>query len=556
MKLTHLFAIFLVSMLLVQCAQMKPITGGAKDVTSPQIVQSSPQNFTTGFQGHTLAMEFDEYVVVKNLSSELVVSPPLKYPITHTIKGKRIFFKIQDTLIENTTYNFNFGKAIVDLNEGNPLDSNLIVFSTGLSLDSGEISGVVIDAYTQKSMKATVLLYDATDDSAIYNGHPSYITQSKDDGSFKLQYLAERDYQIFVLETPGTDYNYLPFGKIGFNDVNVHPNSNEDIDFFVFKEIDTTQYISKSISKEYYSYILGFKNPLINPVITFIPSSDSVNYIVEEIKSDSFLFWIEGDLGIDSVTTFISDDNGYLDTITLALKDRTDYYKKLKRKKKKINSTGIGLNTSNGQFDYFDSLQIKFSRPIQSWKPDSIYFVNGADTTRLDSLIAAGEITMRIPFSKKGTTAELRSMQVNYDWLPNQKYALIFYPGAYKDIIGQTNDTLTKSFSTRSFEDYGSFRFTVNVANYTGPLVLELLDDKGKFLRDYYIHSGDVIYHELARPGKYNFRVIIDENDNKIWDTGNLKLRVQPEKMVYHTGVVEIRPNWDMEETWNVEFTE
>ena len=83
---------------------------------------------------------------------------------------------------------------------------------------------------------------------------------------------------------------------------------------------------------------------------------------------------------------------------------------------------------------------------------------------------------------------------------------------------------------------------------------MELLNEKGKFIRDYEIHSGQVIHHELAKPGKYKIRLILDRNGNRKWDTGDLGKSTQPEEVVYYDGVIEIRSNWDMEEIWNVDL--
>ena len=174
MRFWHIISVLGVALITIKCAQPRPLNGGTKDTTPPQITQSSPPNLSTGFNGHTIAMVFDEYIQIKSLNSELVVSPPLKYAVTYQLKGKRVFFNIKDTLLKNTTYNFNFGNAIVDLNESNPLDSNLFVISTGKKLDSGYISGFVKDAYTLKPVAdATVILFNSFEDSAIYNGNPS-----------------------------------------------------------------------------------------------------------------------------------------------------------------------------------------------------------------------------------------------------------------------------------------------------------------------------------------------------------------------------------------------
>jgi hypothetical protein len=553
MKVLQIILLSIVALILVRCAQPRALNGGTKDTTSPQIIQSSPKNLSTGFDGHVFAMEFDEYIQIKSLNAELVVSPPLSYPIEYKIKGKRVFFEIKDTLKSNTTYNFNFGNAIVDLNEGIPLDSNLYVISTGTSLDSGQVSGTVKNAYTLQPVKnATVILHNVANDSAIYNGNPSYITKTNDQGFYQLKYLAPTSYQIFVLEHPGSDYKYQAQTNIGFHHKNINPSADNEIDFVVFTEQDTAQFLSKDFSRDYFSFVLGFHSALKKPKFKIQP--DSANYIIEEIKQDSFKFWIEGDKDLDSVRVIIQDDLGFLDTVDINIQDRKTFYKKLKKKKRTKIPLNIRLNTKNNVLHYFDTLRLNFGRPPSKWNTDSMLFVHGTDTLPINTLFKKEQLIMELPTRKRGSSKGLKSMDIQYKWEPNQEYAFIFYSGAFTDIIKQTNDTTILRFKTNKFEDYGSFKFTVNVPDYKGPLLLELLDKDNKFIRNYEIKSGDVIFHDLAIPGKYKIRLVLDENNNKEWDTGNLDQQTQPEQIIYYDGIIEIRSNWDMEETWNVEI--
>lgn len=554
MNKLNLIWLILLAFAATQCAQRRPITGGAKDVTSPQILNSIPKNFSNNFAGHEIMLEFDEYVQVQSLTAELVVSPPLENPLTYKIKGKRIYFDIQDTLKPNTTYNFNFGNAIVDLNESNPLDSNLFVFSTGSRIDSGLIAGKVVDAYTGRPIeKVAIMLFPATQDSAIYKGGPTYITKTNSSGFYNLGYLAMADYQIYALKTPGSDNNYVPNTAVGIYPELVNPNSTTNVDFSLFTETDSSQYITVEKSKEYFEFILGFNYDLKNPTFDFSPK-DSTQYIIQEIKADSFKFWIEGDRDIDSVQVIISDDFGYTDTVQVDIAERAKFYKDLKRKKKEKSPLKLSLKTTKGVLHYFDSLQLNFSRPPVDWNPRRIYFIDNGDTLSADSLMSANALQMEIPYVKKGSSNEIKSMLIRYDWKPGKKYGFIFNEGAFTDLINAVNDTVKFNFKTNTFEDYGSFSFTTNVTNYNGPLIMELLDAQGKFLRTYSIKSGDVVFHNLAVPGKYQIRLIRDENGNGKWDTGDLETETLPEKVVYYDGLIEIRPNWDMEETWQVSF--
>ena len=109
-----------VSSTLVQCAKRGRPSGGVKDSIPPVLVRALPQNMTTEFEGDGFNLEFDEFVQVKNLQQQVVVSPPLNYPIEvyPTLRASKKFqVRFKDTLAPNTTYSVNFGNALVDFND-------------------------------------------------------------------------------------------------------------------------------------------------------------------------------------------------------------------------------------------------------------------------------------------------------------------------------------------------------------------------------------------------------------------------------------------------------
>ena len=113
-------------LLLARCANIVPPVGGPKDETPPQVVEEkSTPNKQTNFQKQRIELTFDEFVVLEDVFNQVVVSPPLQYRPTLSLKGKtlRIDFDSRDTLLENVTYTINFGEAIKDLTEKNQADN-------------------------------------------------------------------------------------------------------------------------------------------------------------------------------------------------------------------------------------------------------------------------------------------------------------------------------------------------------------------------------------------------------------------------------------------------
>jgi hypothetical protein len=178
------YILFLLVLATVSCAKRGSITGGLKDTLAPILKTSFPKNFSTDFKGTEIKLTFDEYIKLKDLRKQLIISPPMKNEplILPTNVSKYLSIKINDTLQPNTTYSFNFGQSITDNNEGNPYNQFKYIFSTGAYIDSLSIGGTVKDAFNKEVESfVSVMLYDVNDkfiDSVVYNENPRYVTNT------------------------------------------------------------------------------------------------------------------------------------------------------------------------------------------------------------------------------------------------------------------------------------------------------------------------------------------------------------------------------------------
>ena len=151
MKPFFKFIYFSISIfILTNCARTGRPEGGPKDEDAPLFVVANPPYETVNFNDKEIKLNFNEFIKLKDLNKQLIVSPPLKNPLLVSPQGsasKSLTLKILDTLEENNTYIINFGNAIEDNNEGNKLESFKYVFSTGNFIDSLSSAGKVKDAY-------------------------------------------------------------------------------------------------------------------------------------------------------------------------------------------------------------------------------------------------------------------------------------------------------------------------------------------------------------------------------------------------------------------------
>jgi hypothetical protein len=202
--------IYIVSITGSGCAQIGAPTGGPKDSIPPVLVSAVPKLLATNFTGNKITLIFDEYINVKEIQKNVLVSPfPKTFPIVD-YKLKTVTIKLKDTLLENTTYAINFGNAITDNNEGNPYKDFTYVFSTGKTIDSLKLSGTVRMAETGKpDSTLIVMLYRNANDSSVQQRKPDYIARVNGIGRFSFTNLSEGMYRIYALNDRdgGKTYN-------------------------------------------------------------------------------------------------------------------------------------------------------------------------------------------------------------------------------------------------------------------------------------------------------------------------------------------------------------
>ena len=217
--------LFFCTAFLVRCASMMTPVGGPKDTIPPVVVAVTPADYTTDFTDRKIFIEFDEYVQLKDQQKEFFTSPQMKRKPSLAVRGKGIQITIRDTLKENTTYALNFGSAVRDNNEGNPLNSLRYVFSTGPEIDSLVVSGYTADSYKADSVGKSFVWFFRADsvewtpdyDSTVFNYKPDVIARAENNGIFIAQNLKPVPYRVYAVQDKNDNQLYDPGeDQIGF----------------------------------------------------------------------------------------------------------------------------------------------------------------------------------------------------------------------------------------------------------------------------------------------------------------------------------------------------
>jgi hypothetical protein len=200
---TIFIPVFIISLsnLFSGCANVIAPTGGPKDTLPPVLINVTPPDSTLNFTGKRITFTFNEYVQLTELTQNLIVSPTPKMQPQVDAKLRTITIRIKDTLEENTTYSYQFGDAIRDINEGNILPDYTYIFSTGNRLDEGTYEGRVILAETGTvDSTLIVMLHRSGVDSAVIKSNPRYYTRVDTTGTFRFRNLPEDTFHIYALK--------------------------------------------------------------------------------------------------------------------------------------------------------------------------------------------------------------------------------------------------------------------------------------------------------------------------------------------------------------------
>lgn len=523
------YILFLLVLAIVGCAKRGSITGGLKDTLAPILKVSFPKNFSTDFKGNEIKLTFNEYIKLKDLNKQLIISPPMKYEplITPTSVSKFINIKILDTLQANTTYSFNFGQSIADNNEGNPYNQFKYVFSTGAYIDSLSLGGTVKDAYNKEVESfVSVMLYEVNDtfkDSVVYNDAPRYITNTLDSlKSFKLENLKAGKYLLVAMKDYGSNNKFNPAkDKIGFHKQFVTLPNDTVYELKLFKEVLPFK-AYKPVQVSGNRLILPLEGNAKKSEITLKNGETILPTIISKFpKKDSLQLWYKP-LRVDSLALAVAKDK-YKVNFTLKIKEQ-------KKDSLKISAVQTGI------LNFRERLTLETATPLTKFDHSKIKLVN-KDSVAVDFKTEYDDFNQQLFFDFKKE--------------PSENYTLSMLPGALTDYLEQSNDTLIYKLNTRILADYGNL--VVNLQNVKRfPVIVELTNEKGDVLASEYSESSSKVEFNLVEPAQFWLRAIYDDNKNKEWDTGNYLEKRQAEEVVYFSKAVDVRANWDVEQVFDL----
>jgi hypothetical protein len=523
------YFLLLLILIMASCAKRGSITGGLKDTLAPVLKASFPKNYTTNFKGTEIKLTFDEYIKLKDLKKQLIISPPLKNEplILPTTVSKYITIKINDTLQPNTTYSFNFGQSIEDNNEGNPFSQFKYVFSTGAYIDSLTLSGSVKDAYDKEVESfVSIMLYDVNDkfkDSVVYNENPRYVTNTLDSlKTFKLENLKAGQYLLVAMKDYNSNNKFNPKkDKIGFKKQFITIPTDSVQELKIFKEVLPYK-AYKPVQVSGNRLVLPYEGETDDVKITLKNGAAILPTIITKFpKKDSLQLWFKP-LKVDSLAMAVAKDEY-----------KVDFNFKIKTQKKdSVNITAV----QSGMLNFREQFTLESATPLTKFDNSKVKLIN-KDSVSVAFTTKYDDFNQQLFFDFKREASE--------------NYTFKIMPGALIDYLERPNDTLNFKIATKNLSDYGNL--AVNLQNVKQfPVIVELTNEKGDVLATEYSENSSKVEFNLIEPALFWLRVIYDDNKNKKWDSGNYLEKRQAEEVIYFSKAVDVRANWDVEQAFDL----
>lgn len=575
------------ALLLAACASIGRPEGGPRDMTPPVVVSSTPAPGSVNVSNGRIDIVFDENITLDDPMNKIVVSPPQKKHAQISSNGRRVRITLRDTLRDSTTYTVDLADAVRDLNEGNILDGLAIDFSTGPSIDTLMISGIVFEGRTLEPAQGMIVGVYSTPvaDTALTTLPMDRITKTNALGRFTIRNLKPGSYRVFAINDLNHDFHWDRSEDIAFLDRDISPSTMavEVTDTFTdaagndsLVTRPATRFLPDDILLTWFNenykplYLVKHERPDARRLtLEMSTHSDSLPQLtlLNTVRAGARLdreAVLQSSPGLDSLTYWLRDTTligsdtlkiaarylhtDTLDNITFTTDTLTFALRQPKKKKKrdeetdsvpKLEFVNIGISSRQPQ-DLNIPLLFETSAPTASI--DSAGF-------RIEVLVDSVwmPVAARIP-SPPDSLQPMRLL-TEMTWKPKTKYRVTIDSLAVTDIYGNHNRPFVQEVSTHAIEDYAALFFNIGDLGPDSAIVELLSSDKPVRLEP--VRNG-VATFEYVTPGAYYARLFIDRNQNGRWDTGSVADTVQPEDVFYFSKKLNLKKNWDVEQQWNI----
>lgn len=559
MNLRHC-SILLFILLLASCANrgLGP-QGGPKDSIPPMPRISEPEQGALNFKGKKIEIAFNEYIQLDNIAANLLMSPPQQTPPDVKARGKNLIIQFKDSLLDSTTYTIDFGNAVCDYTEKNPLRGYSFCFSTGPEIDTLEYRGRVFEAATLNPVYGVLAgIHSDLHDSAFTAKTFLRIAKTDSSGYFRIGNIHPGTYRLYAVDDISRDYRLTISEALAFADepISVQPITPDTLSpltvslspLFLFKEEQQKLYLQRTQREQQHRVQIAF-SAAPDSLASFRALNDSVHYHIHySAKGDTVSIWLTDSttIAMDSLffearyrrTDSLYNLEWYTDTLRAIWRAPKLSAKALEAQERKNRNRRLELKSNaRKDFELNDTLRLFCSTPLASVASDSIRLYQCIDTVR-----------KAVPFTLAPHDTLPMTLTLLAELQPGQTYELHLDSGALHDIYGITHIAADYKMQLKKPADYSTLRVKLNP--FVAHARIQVLNNKDQVLRELPADPEGAFFTFL-KPDTYYLRLYLDLNGDGKWTTGAWATKRQPEPVYYYPQKITTKSNWDFEEEWD-----
>ena len=594
-------------LLLAACASIGAPDGGIYDEIPPKVIGSNPTDRSTGVTGRKMQIIFNEFIKLENANEKVIVSPPQLEPANIRADGKRVKITLFDSLQANTTYTIDFGDAITDNNEGNPMGNYTYTFSTGDEIDTMEVAGTVLNAEDLEPVKGMLVgLYPADSilsDTVLRERVFSRVSRTNGSGQFSIKgvkagrYFAcaldDKDGNLlftqkseriaFMTDTfttscrPDVRMDTIWRDSTHYDSIRVVPYIHyypDDLVLQAFLEAGQDQHLLKMERPDPDILRLFFTAPADTlPTIRGLNFDETCLVPDASLHFDTITYWItdtafthnQDTLKFD-LTFLETDSTGTLQPHTETFEEvpKVTWQKLLKEQEKKTQDwqkqrekrAKRSKEPLAAEENPFTKTLLDISvKPSGNIDPNqNVHYtakepIASVDTSRIHFFIKVDTLWQPEPFLFL-PDRDVKSYTLYAEWEEKRQYRFVVDSAAIVSVMGHPCRSMKNEFTVKGEDAFGSLFVHVLLLNDTATVIVQLLNRGDKVVAERVAEKDGRADFFYLKPTDYYMRCYVDENGNGMWDTGDYSIGLQPERVFYFPQPIRVKAKWDIEQDW------
>ena len=362
----------------------------------------------------------------------------------------------------------------------------------------------MVSAWTKEPVKDVYAFLNRTSDSSL-------VSDAK--GNFTLNYLPEGEFYLSIVDDVFPDQKWSTGERTAFKEnaiIQLQQSVQDSVPFLLSQPMVEAGIRSVNYTGFGQLY-LGIHPKRIEEDL-YVDGQKIDEGRIVQLQPDSLILYLPKELRSKGTHTLAQDS----DSLRFRISSEEEQW-------------NLKSGHKNELVKPSESLTLQFDGNISTVDEGHIHLFNAADSSEL-----------------KVDSVNFHGNQLKVDFNKNAIKELFVYvdSATVRGELGQ-NANFEKKFSLLQEREVGVIN--LNLDYFSTALIIDVVQEKKEIMRLYAKQGDSALKIKDLLPGSYTFRVVVDENANRIWDSIDPKSKKQAELVYYFEGENKLRANWELD---------